>query len=48
MPKRLNSLKFYYNKNGNLAGNLYNAIPLVRMKREFWFILSKKPLNCFL
>jgi len=41
--KRLNLFKSYYNKNGNLARNLYNAISLVKMKREFLFTLAKNP-----
>ena len=47
MPKRLNSLKFYYNKNGNPAGNLYDATLLIKIKREFLFILDKESLNRF-
>lgn len=47
MPKRLNLLKSYYNRNGNLAKNLYDTIPPIEMKREFLFTLSKKSLNRF-
>ena len=47
MLERLDSLKFYYNKNGNLTKNLYDAIPPVKIKREFSFIFSKKLLNRF-
>ena len=45
--KRLNLLKSYYNKNGNLAKNLYNATSSIKIKREFSFTFSKKPLNRF-
>ena len=46
--ERLNLLKFYYNKNENLAKNLYNAIPFIKIKKKFLFTFSKKPLNYFL
>ena len=42
----LNLLRSYYNKNGNLAGNLYDAIPPIKIKRKFLFIFSREPLNC--
>ena len=48
MLKCLNLLKSYYNKNGNLIKNLYDAIPFVKIKREFSFTFSKESLNCFL
>ena len=45
MLKRLNLLKFYYNKNENFAGNLYDMILLIKMKREFLFTFGKELLN---
>ena len=47
MLKRLNLLKSHYNKNRNLAKNLYNTTSPIKIKREFLFTSSKKPLNCF-
>jgi len=46
--KRLNLFKSYYNRNGNLAGNLYNATLLIKMKKEFLFTFDREPLNRFL
>jgi len=43
----LNSFKSYYNKNENLIENLYDAILLIKIKKEFLFIFSKEPLNYF-
>ena len=48
MLKRLDLLKFYYNKNGNLIRNLYNATLFIKIKKKFLFILSKEFLNFFL
>ncbi len=45
MLRRLNSLKSHHNKNGNLTGNLYNTTSPIKIKKEFLFTLSKKPLN---
>jgi len=45
MPGRLNLLKSHHNKNENPTRNLYDAIPLVEMKREFLFTFGKEPLN---
>jgi len=47
VPKRLNSLKFYHNKNENPIENLYDMISLVKIKREFLFTPGREPLNCF-
>ena len=41
MLKRLNLLKFYYNKNENLVENLYDTISLVKIKKEFYLPLAK-------
>ena len=45
--ERLNLFRSYYNRNGNLAKNLYDAISPVKMKKEFLFIPNKEPLNYF-
>jgi len=41
VPKRVNLLKSYYNKNGNPIGNLYNAIPFVKIKKNSCSPLAK-------
>ena len=45
VPERLDSLRSHHNRNGNLAGNLYDATSLVKIKREFLFTPGKEPLN---
>jgi len=46
--ERLNSLKSHYNKNENLTKNLYDAISLIKIKKEFLFTFGKELLNCLL